>query len=150
MDQPHEEDLLDVQTEASTAPPMVLPVDPVAVVVDGPVVTVETVPQHVSTYTVVTSTDDERAVQLLPLDPLRVRATVVVHDQPVVLCHSQAQALSAGNRTPGAPSPVGAYVWAAPGAPARPLVIAGGAAVWVAPTFDQPARVTVIAERRKP
>lgn len=143
-------DLLEYETETEDAPEPLAPIDPVPVIVQAPVVTVGTVPQHISAYTVVVDTDTDRVAELLPLDALRVRATIIVHDQPVVLCHTMAQALSATNRATGVPTPSGAFVQASADHPAGPIVLHGTQPMWVAATWDQPARISVLVERRTP
>lgn len=123
---------------------LVLPIAPIPVVVCEPVVTVPTVPQHVTTYTVVVATGTSTAVsQLLPLDLLRVRATILVNDQAVVICHSQTQAQDPSNVVAAVPNPSGAYVPAGSN-----VVITGSQQMWVAATSATAARVTVISERR--
>lgn len=147
-----DDELLEYQTETDDDPAPVLPVDPVPVRVCEPVVTIETVPQHVTMITHVvqiTASDPDRAIrQLLPLDPLRVRAIVQVHDQPAVLCHSRNQAQSADNIVAATPAPQGVWVEAAAGVPSYPLVIHGGSEMWVAATSATATRVSVIVERR--
>lgn len=146
------EELLEHQTEADTDPGHVLHIDPVPVVVREPVVTVATVAQHITTETHVVSTadDDKGRVQLLAQDPLRVRATIIVHDQPVVICHSRTAAYARANMEAGTPHPVGAYVQANPDMPAAPIVVEGTQELWVVATWEAPARVSVISERRTP
>lgn len=144
-----DDELIEYQVEADEP---VTPAGPVPVRVCEPVVTIATVPQHITTITVVVQTgtnDPDRAVrQLLPLDPLRVQAIVQVHDQPVVLCHSRNQAQAADNTTASTPAPQGAWVEAAAGVPSVPLVIHGGSEMWVAATSATATRVSVIVERR--
>lgn len=143
-----ENELLDYETEAAEeedARP--LQIDPVPVHVCDPVVTVETVPQHVNCYTLVIGSESDAVVELLPQDPLRVRATVIVSDQPVVICHTRPQALAGSNRAADVPNPSGAYIPAGP-ALSTPVVIHGTQQVWVAATSVTAARVSVIVERR--
>lgn len=143
-----DDQLLEYETEADEELP-VIP-DPVPVCVKEPVVTVETVPQHVTCYTVVVDTDVEQGVaELLPQDALRVRATVIVNDQPVVICHTRPQALDGSNRVASVPNPNGAYVPAGPTL-STPVVIHGTQQVWLAGTSATPARVSVVVERRSP
>lgn len=144
-----DDELLEFETENDEAPEPVMPIAPVPVKVCEPVVTVPTVAQHLSATTLVVSTaaGAEKMLQVLSLDPLRTRATLIIHDQPVVLCHSRSQAQSAANVLAGAPRPDGAYVYAAVDKPVT-LVIETTQELWVAATFDQPARVSVLQERR--
>lgn len=125
-------------------------IDPVPVHICEPVVTVETVPQHMTASTFVLSTDIEgqALVQILPQDPLRVRAVVIVHDQPVIICHSRTSANADANTVSGTPEPSGAYVQADPTTPSRPIPIYGVQEVWVAATYGESARVSVFAYRR--
>lgn len=142
-----DEQLLEYQTEADDDEFPVIP-DPVPVCVKEPVVTVETVPQHVTCYTVVVDTDvDQGVAELLPLDPLRVRATVIVSDQPVIICHTRPQAQDGSNRVASVPNPNGAYIPASPTL-STPVPIHGTQQMWVAGTTTDPARVSVIVERR--
>lgn len=138
-----ESELLAYESEQDH-PVAVLPIDPVPVRVCDPVITVVTVPQHMTTYTVVVAAGTSTAVsQLLPLDLFRVRATILVNDQAVVICHSQTQAQDPSNVVAAVPNPSGAYVPAGAN-----LVITGSQQMWVAATGATPARVTVISERR--
>jgi hypothetical protein len=138
----------EVEQDDDGAP--VMPIAPVPVSVCEPVITVETVPQHLSTSTFVLSTTnpDQAIVQILPQDPLRVRATIIVHDQPVVICHTRGAAAAAANTVAGTPAPSGAYVRADPTTPSAPIPIYGIQEVFAAATYAEPARVTVFAYRR--
>jgi hypothetical protein len=142
-----DDDLLEYETEDDTP---VEPVAPVPVHVCEPVVTVETVPQHMtaSTFIVSTAIEGQELVQILPQDPLRVRAVVIVHDQPVIICHSKMSANAAANTVSGTPEPSGGYVQADPSTPSAPIDFYGVQEVWVAATFGESARVTVFAYRR--
>ena len=145
-----EDELLEYETEVVDDPEPVQPIDPIPVSVCDPVVTVETVPQHITTYTLVisTATNAQAVQQLLPLDPLRVRATIIVHDNPAVICHSRASANAAANTVTNTPAPSGAYLLASATLPAAPIVIHGTQEMWIAATTSSTSRVSVIAERR--
>ncbi len=105
-----------------------------------------------SAYTFVLSTAhaDTAVRQILPQDPLRVRAVIIVHDQPVIFCHSQASASQPANVVTNTPEPSGAYVFAATNLPSRPIPIYGVQELWAAATIGESARVTVFAYRRAP
>jgi hypothetical protein len=136
--------ILEYETEAPPAP---VPDAPIPVDVCGMVTTVATVPQHATCYTRSLSTASNPVDQILPYDPLRVRATVIVNDYPVVLCHSQPSAQDASNAVASTPSPDGAYVFASATASST-VIITSVAPVWAAATFNQTSRVSVIVERR--
>lgn len=139
-----EAELLEYEAEQDHDTP-VIPMTPIPVVVCDPVVTVPTAPQHISTYTVVVATGTTAQVaELLPLDLLRVSARIIVSDQAVVVCHSQAQAQDSSNRVASVPNPSGAYLPVS----TAPVPITGTQQMWVAATSATPARVTVISERR--
>ena len=125
-------------------------IDPVPVHICEPVVTVETVPQHMtaSTFVLTTATADQALQQILPQDPLRVRAVVIVHDQPVIICHSRSSANAAANTVTNTPAPSGAFVYASTTSPSRPIPIYGVQEVWAAATIGESARVSVWAYRR--
>lgn len=145
-----DDDLLEYEVEDDDDGTPVLSIAPVPVHVCEPVVTVETVPQHMtaSTFVVSTAIEGQALVQILPQDPLRVRAVVIVHDQPVVICHSKTSANAAANTVSGTPEPSGAYIQADPSTPSAPIPIYGVQEVWVAATYGETARVTVFAYRR--
>lgn len=142
-----DDDLLEYETEDDTP---VEAVAPVPVHVCGPVVTVETVPQHMtaSTFLLNSAVEGQALVQILPQDPLRVRAVVIVHDQPVVICHSRSAANAVANTVAGTPAPSGGYVQADPTTPSAPIDFYGVQEVWAAATYGETARVTVFAYRR--
>lgn len=145
-----DDELLDYQTEADAGEARDLAAvaaEPVPVCVYDTVVTVPTVPQHATCYTLKLDADDVRYVELLPEDPLRTRALIMVHDQPVVICNSRAQANSASNQAAGVPDPTGAYIPASAAASTR-FELRSTNQFFVAATSTDPARVTVIAERR--
>lgn len=143
MTQPYEDEtLLEYETEAEPVPDVVVPV-----CISEPVVTVETVPQHMQTYTVVVASGTNGGIaELLPLDPLRVRATIIVSDNPVVLCHSKTLAQNGANTASNVPTPQGAYVANS----TTPLVLTGTSQLFVAATVSSSTRVSVISERRTP
>lgn len=142
MTQPYDEEaLLEYETEAAPTPEVVVPV-----CVAEPVVTIETVPQHMQTNTVVVSSTGTAFAELLPLDPLRVRATIIVSDNPVVLCHSKTLAQNAANTASNVPTPQGAYVANS----TTPIVLTGTSQLFVAATGSSSTRVSVISERRVP
>jgi hypothetical protein len=141
----NENELLEVETEADDGPVVALPIMPVPVSVCDPVVTVATVPQHVSFHTLVLTTDDPQR-QLLPLDALRVEALVQALDQDVVLTSSRSQAQSTANTVASLPNPDGAIL---PKANTTPTRMPATAEVW-ATAQVLPARVSVIVTRRSP
>lgn len=145
-------ELLEYETEADAgeaadAAAVAAAGEAVKVRLDEPIVTVPTVSQHATCYTLVLDSDNERYVELLPEDPLRSRALVIVNDQPVVICSSRAQASSTANQVTSVPDPTGAYVPAS-SALSTTLELFTTAQMFVAATGTDPARVTVIAERR--
>ncbi len=150
MSEYNDDEMLAYEVEQDDDGIPVMPIAPVPVSVCEPVVTVETVPQHMSAYTFVLSTTnaDQSIVQILPQDPLRVIAEIIVHDQPVVICHSRGSAQAAVNTTAGTPAPSGAYVQADPTTPSAPIPIYGVQEVWAAATYGQAARISVFAYRR--
>lgn len=139
-----DDELLEYETEHEPEPePQAVPV-----CLDGPVLTVATVPQHATCYTLVVDADVSPGfVELLPADPLRVRAVVLVNDQPVVICDSRTQANASGNQATNVPNPQGAYVPASATASTK-ITLTGTAQMFVAATTTDPARVSVIVERR--
>lgn len=134
----YDDDLMEYETEAEQPEP----VTPVSVCLDGPVVTVETVPQHLTCSTVVL-TSDQPVAQLLELDHLRVGAQVSALDNDVVVCHSYQQAMDAANQVSTLDMPNGFVV--AKGVPATSLRTTQQ--LWVV-TGTYPSRVSVVAERR--
>lgn len=137
-----ENELLDYETAAEPEPE---PFTPIPVCVTEPVVTVATVAQYVICSTVVVATGTNGGVaEVLPLDPLRVRAMLIVSDQPVVLCHSKTEAQNAANTVANVPNPSGAYLPVSTTA----IPIHGTARLFVAATSATAGRVTVITERR--
>jgi hypothetical protein len=140
-------DLLEYETETEHAPEIV-PLVPVRVA--EPVVAVPAVAQHILCSTVIVSSIEDTGIeQILPQDPLRIRATIIVYDNPVVLCHSRAQAQAPANKASSTHYPSGAYV--PNGTPAAiPIVIEGTAPLWAAATTAAETRIAVIAERRDP
>lgn len=152
MSEYNEDEMLAYEVEDDADDTPVMPIDPVPVRVCEPVVTVETVPHHMSasTFVLSTSTPDEAVVQILPQDPLRVKAIVMVNDQPVVIAHSRSSAAAPQNVVTGTPSPSGAYVFASATVSSAPIQIPGVQEVWVAATVAGPARVSVLAYRRTP
>lgn len=137
------EELLEYQTEQEDVPEPAAPGPPVEVRVCDPVVTVPTVPQHITCKTVVLS--DATPVQILALDPLRTRAQLVVADtNDVVLCHSVTQAQNPNNADPTLARPDGTII---PGTLTAPVEVDATGPAWlVANTF--PTRVGLIIERR--
>lgn len=119
----------------------------VKVCIEDPVVTVETVSQFLNTFTIVVDSDDAQFLELLPYDPLRSRALIIVNDQPVVLCDSRSQANQPGNQVANVPNPVGAFVYAS-ATVSTPVELKTTAQVFVAATTTDPARVSVFVERR--
>jgi hypothetical protein len=145
MTTPYEpgEELLAYQTEQADPPEPAQPIEPVPVHVSEPVVTVATVPQHVTCRTI-TLTSSQPYAQLLPQDPLRTRASILRGDNHFVICHSAIQAQDPVNTTPASTSTNGAYVTATASAP---VVVTGTQALWVA-TNVFPTTVGLIVERR--
>lgn len=145
-----DDDLLEYETEDEDDGTPVQKIDPVPVHICEPVVTVETVPQHMtaSTFVLSTANADQALQQILPQDPLRVRAVVIVHDQPVIICHSRSSANAPANTVTATPDPSGAFVYASATAPSRPIPFYGVQEVWVAATVSDAARVSVFAYRR--
>lgn len=141
-DSDQEDELLEYEGDQEHDAPTVL-TEAIPVVVCDPVVTVPTVPQHITAYTVVVSTTGPEVMELLPLDLLRVRATVIVSDQPVVICHSQGQAQDPSNQVASVPNPSGAYIPAG-----TQLVITGSQQLFVAAVQGVSSRVSVLVERR--
>lgn len=81
--------------------------------------------------------------QILAEDPLRKDATILSVDNPVVICHSSAQANDPANQVSGVPHPVGALL------PANAsLTISGTGRAWVAATSASPSRVSIAINRR--
>src|SRR4051812_44129767 len=114
MTMPYEpgDELLEYETEQDDPGP-VQPVEPVPVHVCAPVVTVATVPQHLTALSRVL-TAAQPFVQLLAQDPLRVRATVLVSGaNKVVLCHSLGQAQDPNNLDNTLANPDGAVITSA-------------------------------------
>lgn len=150
-----QDELLEYQTEADAgeaadAAALAADAEPIPVCVYDPVVTIGTVSQHATCYTLQVDSDlRTRYVELLPEDPLRTRAVIIVNDQPVVICDSRAQAGSPSNQVTGVPDPTGAYIPAS-AALSTQLEILSTNQFFVAATTADPARVTVIAERRTP
>jgi hypothetical protein len=81
--------------------------------------------------------------RILAQDPLRKEATIINVDNPVVLCHSEAQAANANNQITTVPFPEGAYL-----AAGANITIKGTGQVWVAATAVTASRVSVMANRR--
>jgi hypothetical protein len=117
----------------------------VDVCISEPVTTIPTVPQHATMYTLVVKSSGDKFVELAPLDALRVRMTVVSLDNPVVICHSRAQAMNDNNQVASVPRPAG-YLLS--NTQLFPLVITSIQQLWVAATADSDSRVSVIVERR--
>lgn len=146
----NDDELLEVETEQDHDDIPVQQIAPVPVHVCEPVITVATVPQHMtaSTFLLNSAVEGQALVQILPQDPLRVRAVVIVHDQPVVLAHSRSSANASANTVAGTPEPSGGYVQADPTTPSAPIDFYGVQEVWAAATYGETARVTVFAYRR--
>jgi hypothetical protein len=118
----------------------------VKVCVVEPVVTIPGASQYVTAYTVVVETDGNEAyAEVLPYDPLRTRATLIVSTQPVVLTHSLSDAQDSRNQVTSVPNPQGAYLPVSTTA----VVMTHTGRMWVAATTaESAARVSVIVERR--
>lgn len=140
---PHEpgDELLAYETQHDAGPPV--PIDPLPVHVCEPVVTIPTVPQHTTCRTVVL-TSDQPYTQILPQDPLRVRAQLLRGDNHFVICHSATQAQDPVNTTPASGATNGAYVTATASAP---VVVTGTQPLWVS-TNVFPTTIGIITERR--
>ncbi|MBO2460967.1 hypothetical protein [Actinomadura violacea] len=118
-------------------------VDPIPVVTVGSVAVEEILPQHVALRTFVLTTDNPYK-QLLALDPLRVRATLLALDDDVVLTSSRAQAMSPANLEATLAAPDGAVL-----PKSFPVSLDTVGEVWAtAPTGTYPARVAVYMTRR--
>lgn len=140
--QPGGDELLEYETEQDETPGPVMPIEPLPVHVCEPVVTIATVPQHLTTLSRVLTAAQPYA-QILAQDPLRVRATVIVSGaNKVVLCHSLPQAQNPNNLDATLAAPDGAVISSAATVPVQttqPLWV-------VANTF--PTTVSVLIERR--
>jgi hypothetical protein len=143
-----EEVITEHETETADPVPMP-PAPPIAVVAADVVPTSEVMPQHTTCYTVIVSPDDETEgptfAELLPLDPLRVRATLSVTNSGVVLCHSRTQAQDPINQDAMAVGANGARL-----AANTTLTLIGTNQLWVAAAGTTYARAAVIVERRTP
>lgn len=137
--------MLEHETEQEVNTP-VAPSPPVPVVVVDAVSVSEIVPQHTSFRTVVL-TSDNPMLQILPLDPLRVSATLCSHDRDVVLAGSRDQAADKANVSDASLlRPNGALLSYQAGFPV-PVTISSVDPVWVsAPAY--PARVSAVITRR--
>jgi hypothetical protein len=118
-------------------------VDPIPVVTVGSVAVEEILPQHVAFRTFVLTADNPYK-QLLALDPLRVRATLLALDDDVVLTSSRAQAMSPANLDSTLATPDGAVL-----PKSFPVSVDAVGEVWAtAPATTYPARVAVYMTRR--
>jgi len=104
---------------------------------------------HGAFATVVVDTGVNPVRRLLPRDPQRTEAIVIVADEPVVLAQSKEMAENPANANQGTAAdgnpPVGAYL------PASWVVrISHRDAVWVAATSSTPGRVSAIISREGP
>lgn len=147
MSYERDNEMLEYETEVEQPEPLG-EIAPIPVQVCESVLTVPTIPQHANTYTIVLSTATNNGYGsgvdiLLVQDPLRVKATVMTIDQPVVVSHSQTQANSSSNQAATVPNPSGAYLPIT-----TPLVIATTQEMFVAATSATPTRISVIVERR--
>lgn len=122
-----------------------LEVKPIPVVLADAVITSDIIPQHLTCYTVVL-TSDEPMQQILPQDPLRYHAEVCSIDNPVVLCHSLQQAKDDRNVEASLPNPNGFLLNAAGGYP-FPMPVHTIAPVW-ATAAAYPSRIAVLVKRR--
>jgi len=86
---------------------------------------------------------DEGPRQILALDPLRKDALIISNDQPIVLCHTAAQALSPRNQTVGLPNPDGFYCGIGVG-----VELTGSGPLWAAGPVN--TRVSIAVNRRQP
>lgn len=140
------DNLIEVELEQHSPEP-VQDIVPVPVKVIDPVVTEQTIAQHINTYTVVL-TSAEPVKELIPLDPLRAMAIIISLDHDIVLCHSMQQAQDPANADTSLVNPNGAVISVAGGYPfyipletIQRMYVAGN-------TF--PTRVSVILKRRTP
>jgi hypothetical protein len=142
------EDVLEIETESEVDE--LYAVEPVKVELCSPVVTIDTVPQHVSCFTIVL-TADEPVQKLMDLDPLRHEAIVISLDQDVVLCHSYQQAQDPANVTAALPRPNGYILSGGAGFPPY-VVLETTAHLWVAApvTGEETARISCIVKRLMP
>jgi hypothetical protein len=142
MTMPHEagEELLEYETEQEETGP--LPIEPILVHAVEPVITVPTVAQHITCRTIVLDANTPWA-QLLPQDPLRVRARIFTITNGVVICHSVSQAQDLNNTTDQTfATPNGCLISSGVSA-----IIEGTQQLFVA-TSKFPTRVGLIIERR--
>jgi hypothetical protein len=118
------------------------PITPIPVEICEPVVTVPTVAQHVTAYTLVL-TATTPYTELMTQDPLRVRARIFTITNGVVICHSLQQAQDPANTgDANFTAPNGALI-----ASGVSFMIEGTQRMWVS-TSKFPTRVGVIIERR--
>jgi hypothetical protein len=131
-------ELLEYQTQQEPAYPPLVP----EVRIAEPVVTVAAVAQHITCRTYILDTGTPY-MQILPQDPLRVRARLVISQNGVVICHSLVQAQDPANTGDiNFTAPNGAYVQAS-----NQFEIASTEPLWIS-TSKYPAKVAVISERR--
>lgn len=136
----HEDQVLEYETEQHAPEEMTA----VPVCIADPVVTVPVVPQHTSFRTVVLTSDDP-VRQILPLDPLRVSATVISPDNDAVLAGSKSQASDKANLSDTTLArPNGTLL---PKALTAGMPISSTDAVWVA-AATYPSRISVLITRR--
>lgn len=108
--------------------------------------TEEKEPEHFvfGTRVVAAATGYDTYTQLLAEDPQRKDWSVMPVDQPIILCHSAAQAGNPSNQVASTVNPpVGAYIPAG-GA----FTFVGTGAVWIAAASATPTRVSFAVNRR--
>lgn len=107
MPHEYESDSEILEYEVEQTEPAALSTVPVCV--KEPVTTVETVPQHAATSTIVL-TSGQPIAQLLPQDPLRLHAEIFPIDNQIIICHSWPQASDAIDVTADPATPNGLLV----------------------------------------
>lgn len=108
--------------------------------------TQESEPEHFNLSTVIVALNTVGYNNFEPVlmeDPLRKDASILSVDNPVVLCHSVAQAMNAANQVAGVPYPQGSYLPAG-----TSLTLTGKGRMWVAATSASPSRLSVFVNRR--
>jgi hypothetical protein len=85
----------------------------------------------------------QHILDILELDPMRKDAAIQSLDNPIVICHSKAQAQSSRNQDAGLPEPDGI-----PLAAGQTLAVTGTGALWAVANVTGNSRVSVITNRR--
>jgi len=82
-------------------------------------------------------------LQILNLDPRRKSVSIMSLDNPIVLCHSEAQAMSPANQVAGLPDPDGIVILAG-----GTFSVNGTGPIWAVSTVTGNSRVSVASNRR--